>query len=95
MSTIEVTPTDEDGTQFSVTVTDDDCSATNHEVTVLDADWERFGRGYSSPEELVEASFAFLLEREPKESILRSFELDVIARYFSEYPEVITARASS
>ena len=42
-------------------------------------------QGCATPEQLVEASFAFLLEREPKESILRSFELPVIARYFPEY----------
>ena len=38
---------------------------------------------------LVEASFAFLLERETKESILREFDLPVIGRYFPEYePEI-------
>jgi hypothetical protein len=34
---------------------------------------------------VVEASFAFLLEREPRESILRSFDLSEISRYFPEY----------
>ena len=37
-------------------------------------------------------SFRFLLEREPKESILRSFDLTVISRYFSEYEREITRR---
>ena len=32
---------------------------------------------------------AFLLEREPKESILGSFELPVIERYFPDYPTAI------
>jgi hypothetical protein len=36
-------------------------------------------------EDLVHASFRFLLDREPKESILREFDLAVIARYFPEY----------
>ncbi len=36
-------------------------------------------------ERLVEASFAFLLEREPRESILGTFDLSAISRYFPEY----------
>ena len=36
-------------------------------------------------EQLVRKSFEFLLTREPKESILRSFSLPVIGRYFPEY----------
>ena len=36
-------------------------------------------------EELVRASFAFLLDREPATSILTRFSLDVIGRYFPEY----------
>jgi hypothetical protein len=35
-------------------------------------------------------SFAFLLEREPKESILREFDLSVITRYYPEYERAIT-----
>jgi len=36
-------------------------------------------------EQLVRRSFEFLLTREPKESILRSFNLPLIGRYFPEY----------
>ena len=43
-------------------------------------------------ERLVEASFAFLLEREPRESILREFSLAVISRYFPEYEHEIRRR---
>ncbi len=51
--------------------------------------------GWSGPEsDLVRESFAFLLEREPQTSILRSFDLDVIGRYFPEYPEEITRLVS-
>ncbi len=38
---------------------------------------------------LVEASIRFLLDREPKESIANQFDLDVIARYFPDYPSSI------
>jgi hypothetical protein len=40
----------------------------------------------------VEESFRFLLEREPKESILRRFNLTVISRYFPEYEREIKGR---
>ena len=40
-------------------------------------------------ERLVEKSFEFLLAREPKESILRSFQLPLIGRYFPEYENEI------
>ena len=40
-------------------------------------------------EQLVRKSFEFLLTREPKESILRSFNLPLIGRYFPEYEKEI------
>ena len=43
-------------------------------------------------ERLVGATFAFLLEREPVSSILSSFDLTVVARYFPEYPTEIRRR---
>ena len=45
-----------------------------------------------TPDELVRASFAFLLEREPPESIMRSFELPIIGRFFADYPDEIRHR---
>jgi hypothetical protein len=39
--------------------------------------------------ELVRASFAFLLEREPPSSILRNFSLEQIGDYFPEYPDSV------
>ena len=55
------------------------------------ADVARYAPG-SSAEALLAASFAFLLEHEPKESILRRFDLPVIERYFPEYARVIKKR---
>src|SRR5439155_312918 len=48
---------------------------------------ERWGRGADREpvEDLVRRSFVFLLEREPATSILRTFDLSVISRYFPEY----------
>ena len=64
---------------------------TQHTVRVSPADAERWGRGDTDGdvEELVRRSFDFLLDREPATSILRSFELSVIQRYFPEYDRVI------
>jgi hypothetical protein len=63
-----------------------------HQVKVRKADYERLAGGQASPEELVTESFRFLLEREPKESILRSFDIMVINRYFPEYEREIAMR---
>lgn len=61
---------------------------TTHEVTVTPEDVVRYAPG-STPERLLEASFEFLLEREPASSILSRFALPVIEHYFPEYPRVI------
>lgn len=87
MPQIEVTMTDVQAlvSRFDVRVTDDDGTATEHEVTLSRADHERFGGGFPSPATFIRACFDFLLEREPKESILRSFDISQIATYFPEF----------
>ena len=59
-------------------------STSRHSVRVSAKDLGRWGHGRSA-EELVRDSFRFLLEREPKESILRQFDLSVIQQYFPDY----------
>ena len=54
-------------------------------MTLSAATYEGLTGGRVPPEDLVREAFAFLLEREPKESILRSFDLQVIGRYFPEW----------
>ena len=79
-----------DGSGYRCTVEVSDASGKSHHVVRASSnDVERWSRG-RSVEQLVGDSFAFLLEREPKESILRSFELGVIARYFPEYGAAIS-----
>lgn len=65
---------------------DESGSSTTHSVTVDPAAAERLD---VSPQRLVEASFEFLLDREPKESILASFDIEIIPRYFPDYPDRI------
>jgi len=62
-----------------------DPAATRHVVNVSHDDLARLAPGQYDPHELVEASFRFLLEREPRESILRQFDLPIIERYFPGY----------
>jgi hypothetical protein len=64
----------------------------SHEVSVPAGFAASLGCSHVAPEELVRASFEFLLEREPASSILREFSLDVISRYFPGYPAEISAR---
>jgi hypothetical protein len=68
-----------------------DATTTEHEVIVERATLDDLAPG-ATPETLVDASFRFLLEREPPESILRSFELPIIARYLADYPDEIRRR---
>ncbi len=64
-------------------------SETSHTVTLKAADHERITGGKVGPAELVKMSFEFLLENEPKESILARFDLPLIARYFPNFePEM-------
>ena len=82
---IEVDRTaDGDPLEFEVTVTERRGS-TRHRVTMSRSTYEKLGGGQATPEACIEAAFAFLLDREPKESILQSFDVTVIGRYFPEF----------
>jgi hypothetical protein len=65
---------------------------TTHHVSLKQNDYTRLTGEKIEPEELVRRSFEFLLEREPKESILSRFDLSVISRYFPEYEREIKQR---
>ncbi len=79
-----------DGWQCVVTV-DRGGDRTTHTVTVKKADAERWAGGIEPGDiqDLVLRSFEFLLEREPAGSILRTFDLATIQRYFPEYDRLI------
>lgn len=82
----EITVEEIDATTYRVTIDEPD-SSSQHMVTVGAQDLDGLPDG--SPSKLVDASFRFLLDREPKESILSRFELGVISRYFPEYKDRI------
>ena len=58
---------------------------TRHHVTMARDTCERLTLGTNTPERCIKAAFQFLLDREPKESILRRFDITVISRYFPEF----------
>jgi len=72
--------------QFLVTI-EERGSTTGHEVTLGDAYYQNLTDGKITREEFIKKSFEFLLEREPKESILSEFNLRVIKNYFPEFEE--------
>jgi len=78
------------GVTYQVTV--EGASTTQHSVTVTPEYCRKLTGGRVSAETLIEKSFEFLLERESNTSILRSFALPVIQRYFPEYKRMIGER---
>jgi hypothetical protein len=84
---VEVLP-QADGWMCCVTLSDDG-GRSEHRVTVSRDDLERYAPGATDPAALVRRSFEFLLDREPRGSILHDFDLPVIERYFRDYPEAI------
>ena len=68
---------------------DEHGSESRHSVNLTRADYQRLASGGETPDSLVRRSVEFLLAREPKESILQSFELPTISRYFPEFEREI------
>ena len=86
MPKITVAPREEDW--YLVTVREGETSTT-HQVHLTPEYLARYATPQTSPEQLLHASFEFLLQHEPKESILPSFELPLIEQYFPNYPSQI------
>jgi len=62
---------------------------TNYEILLEKEYWKKLTGEEIDPSELIKKSFRFLLLREPKESILKSFNLKIIGKYFPEYEKEI------
>lgn len=91
MSNIVLTPMGPD--RFGVQVQESGDVETSHVVTVPDGFLEELGID-AEPERVVRESFAFLLDREPATSILKEFELSIIADYFGDYLPELRRRLS-
>ncbi|HXU86815.1 MAG TPA: hypothetical protein VN773_13525 [Verrucomicrobiae bacterium] len=67
-------------------------TVSEHEIRVAPGDLARLAPSATDPTGLVERSIAFLLQREPPTSILRTFDLTVIGHFFPSYEATIRAR---
>ena len=89
MQTIKVSKSEiETGWIFEVKVSNG--NSTTHNVNLTREYYEHLPLSDTTPTKLVEGSFRFLLEREPKEMILRTFDLKIISHYFPEYERRIS-----
>jgi hypothetical protein len=94
ISVVTLPPTD-DRWRYLVEIIESDGSGskTSHQVSMgKDYYMDMTERGRIIPEEFIEKSFEFLLEKEPKDSILRQFDIIQINDYFPEYEKEIRIR---
>ena len=80
--------------RFRVTISEG-ASKSIHTVSLSPGYYEKLSGKQVSEEVLIERSFQFLLEHEPKESILREFDLPLIGRYFPDYESEIRRRLAT
>ena len=85
MASIKITEIEKD--KFLVEVNDK--VKTSHNVVIHDKVYQQLTNGEISKYELLEKSFAFLLDREPNTSILTNFEIQIISHYFSDYTNCV------
>jgi len=76
-----------DSNHFSIKISNN--TTTTHNIILDDDDYFKYSLENVSREKLVEASFKFLLDREPNTSILENFNLKIINNYFPEYNKKI------
>ena len=85
MASIKITEIEKD--KFNVEVSDNVKSS--HNVVITDKAYQELTNSMISKYELLEKSFAFLLDREPNTSILTNFEIQIISHYFSDYTNCV------
>jgi hypothetical protein len=81
---ISVTPCSGSGFTFNVIVRDAR-GENRHQITIGADEAQRWAKLGAEPSRCVEAVMRFLLDREPKESILSAFDTNVVRRYFPEF----------
>lgn len=77
-----------------VVAANDGRTAGEHTVTVTSEDAARLATAHDQKgvERLVYETFAFLLEREPRSSVLQVFDLTVVGGYFPEFESEMAQR---
>jgi len=83
---ISVTPPSGGGFTFDVVIRDAR-GESRHRVTIEAGEAQRWAKLGAEPSRCVEAVMRFLIDREPKESILSTFDTNVVRRYFPEFDD--------
>lgn len=63
----------------------DDMNSSSRHIVNMSYDFYSNLNTKMDPKEIIKWSFEFLLQKEPKESILSEFDVTVISKYFPEY----------
>lgn len=87
MAKISVSKIGEEPYKFEVVIKESG-SSSSHTVEMKKGFYKNLDTK-TTPEEVVKKSFDFLLEREPKESILGSFNIEVISNYFPNFSQKV------
>jgi len=66
-------------------VVDDKAGQSKHRVLMNRDSYDKYTNGTVTPEQCISAAFRFLLERQPQNEILPSFNISVIQMYFSNF----------
>ncbi len=83
---ISVTPRPSADLIFDVIVRDKH-GVSRHRVTIDDDEAERWAKLGAEHSRCVEAVMRFLIDREPKESILSAFDINAVRRYFPGFDD--------
>ncbi len=81
---------DADPLEFKVSIREKN-GETRHQVTMGRGTYIKLTEGKIPPDQCIQAAFEFLLDREPKEAILSSFDMTVISRYFPSFEKDLKA----
>ncbi len=84
---IFLTPVPENALTFDVIVRDRR-GESRHRVTIKPDEAKRWSELGAEPSHCVGAAMRFLIDREPKESILTAFDMSIVRRYFPEFDDV-------
>ncbi len=88
---IQQTGETEEGFSFNVAI-EEGGSRSTHQVTLSRRDHRELGVETESPDQFVRRCIEWLLEREPKESILTRFDVREISQYFPRFREEFRKR---
>ena len=85
MANIEIQSTKEENNGWSYQVKlNQGGKSYQYNVTLSRSDYEKWSNSQVQPEQIIQAAFDFLLDREPPSAILSQFDCSVIRRYFPE-----------